>query len=377
MMTIRAPFRFLLITLCAIFTACTSTPDLDVKKLPASVSADGKEYELYVYGADSSASDGFFYYSRVEVKEKGASDAMQVFDSLEWRTAVDDQGNIDGVVADYNMDGISDFGLMIEEDFSSLDPQAVWLYDQEAKQFKYTDFFEMAPTPEFDPARKQLTLTCCKGDDYTMTTYEYRNGEYTAVKQTHEVYDYVRELTESTTSELVDGVMKQVSSGKYVFGEGGERVEVKKQGSLTKSPEIIKFLEFTGNGDYFAPVIAENGNLLRYHDSCQTSGFTLRTEGTEYEGRYPVISREGSAYTVSRINYDDYGDNFVMRFRYIPDGSAFSERIDDEYEYTFTWKFDAENDRWIVYDGDEQAPVDIFMYTSEAQKLEMSPERCD
>ena len=307
-----------------IFLAGCNTSNLELKVFSDQLQIGGIAYEIHMLGYDSTKSTGYFHPERIEIKQNKDAVPIQVIDNPNMYSLLDNQGELIGFVDDYNFDGHLDFGFSIAEALMGLEPYSLYLYNEQLQNFEYNDFLEISPHVELDSDKKELVMVSGRGDDYTTFTYKYKEGEFYVVKEIEEVYYYDIETRIITTTELLKGEMKQTDYQKFLVSEDGE-TEVKKSGQIKGQRELANFLRMIdGRSQYFDPVKIEDGEYKKWHGSCFNPGFAIvKFPQEEYELEafnlevYPILFEDSEAeenYSVRRITYRNYGDDFLAFF---------------------------------------------------------------
>ncbi len=286
--------RSLHLILFAILLAGCNSSNLASKVFKDKIQINGSEFEIHMFGYDSTESTGYFHPERIEIKENADADPIQTITDLNKYSELDAQGELIGFIDDYNFDGHPDFGFSIAEPMMGLDPYSLYLYNEKNKMFEFNDFLEMSPRVELNKERKELTFTAGRGDNYTKYTYKYKEGEFYVIKEVAEIYYYEDETRTVTTSELIGGEMKQTDFQKFMGMEGGNDIEIKKSGQMKGQKELANFLRMIdGQRETFDPVKLNGSEYLRWHDSCYNPGFSII--------KYPVED-----YEFDEFNLDVY-----------------------------------------------------------------------
>ncbi|MCP4459962.1 MAG: hypothetical protein GY816_18355 [Cytophagales bacterium] len=261
-----SPLAIILILLIG----CDSS-SLESKVFEKKISIGDVEYEIHVFGYDSTETTGYFHYERIEIKSGSDADPIQVLNEVN-HTVLDGQGDLIGFVDDYNFDGLDDFRLKSEESYFNFEPYAMWLYDEKSGKHEYHNFLESAAAFDLDKENMQIVISHGRGDDMTTFTYKYQDGQYVSVKEVVEIYNYENDTRTVTINELIDGKLQQTDVRKFHVSEDGE-VEIKKSGQVKGQQALANFLwMIDGRKGHFRTMKIVDGEHLRWHDSCVNPG---------------------------------------------------------------------------------------------------------
>ena len=377
---VRILTRCMLLFIGAITLSCSSN-SMD-ELMVGEMQVEGDLYEVYLLGSDSLSTSGFFTYKRIELRENKNATPQFVIDSL------NHQGwGVGASFEDRNFDGYSDIAILLDDPGYQWNPHSLWLFDPVLKKFTYSSFMEYLPHEAYWIKERNLVMISNfdRGETYTDTFYSFEKGDYEVVREEITVDgSLTMGLSVTTVSERKNGKMRVTSTTSQAGG-----LKLKKSASITDKEEIKSFLEMLGDGTSFNKLIKKGKTFERYHDSCETAGFSLELDADEeWEGFselfYPTVTWEAmyegpeEQYSIEKINYHSNGNSFTLFMKYIEvvyeEDSEPSYKLYDEIE-SMSFSYNKDILSWIVrYSEYEDAH---YALTDRAENLPMNDSECE
>jgi hypothetical protein len=146
------------------------------------------EFTFTVQADRAAASNEAVRVRRIEIRSGTATEPFQIIDGLEAETPLS-AGQPELDLIDMNFDGYMDMRMVAFRPAGPNTPYLNWLFDSVSGRFVESRELNEIPSPEFDPASRQIRSSWRDGATrYGTDVYELRNGQPVLVRKEEKTY---------------------------------------------------------------------------------------------------------------------------------------------------------------------------------------------